>query len=399
MIKYLIYILLFPIGVVGQSISFATVGVQNKSGIDVTVIHTQPGSTIGSISQMTSGIPLDRGQGTTTIFSTTNSDQGSVVVNFPSGYEPTIGGVIYSTGKLHANAWMAFPTTNYNSYSSSATAPNVPTLHFTSVNNGSTDNNMSHVSTETYNDASLGDVFRIRYEGSYKYNVSGINTKIDIYFAKNNNKAILVVLRVFLADGSNIEQIGLSNGSSWLASNLISSVNYTNGQAWEIENEVLAGVQDTLPTQTTTSTGIVNFNNPNNYDYEVIVDVSNMENIFTQSELNYLMYLRMFPNEISSWDYHTMNFYEPDSSDITTYADVFSAYQLYKLGQNFNFTYNNNYVYSQSEKDDIEVNANSLTYHLKYPKSAVRTFKNLDRFYIVSLGKHRRTINSKTITQ
>jgi len=399
MIRWLKILLLFPIGLFAQNITFATVGVQDMSGIEVTVIHSQPGGTIGSITQMTNGIPSDRGQGTSTIFSTTNSDQGSVIVNIPSGYQPSIGGTTYSTGKLHANAWMAFPTTTYNSYNSSASAPNVPTLHFTSVNNGSTDNNMSHVSTETYNDPSLGDVFRIRYEGSYKYNVTGINTKIDIYFTKNNNEEILVVLRQFLADGSNIEQIGLSNGSSWIASNLISSGNYTNGQAWLIENNVQPGISDTLATQTTTLTGTVSFSNPNNYDYEVIVDASNMVNTFTQSEMNYLAYLRMFPNEISSWDYHTMNFYEPDSSDIVTYSDVFSAYQIYNLGQLFNYTYNHNYVYSQSEKDDVEVNANSLTYHLKYPKSAVRTFNNLDRFYIVSLGKHRRTVNSNTITQ
>lgn len=391
--------MVFPLGLFSQNVTFATVGIQDMSGIDVTIIHTQPGGTIGSISQMTSGIPTDRGQGTTTIFASANSDQGSVIVNFPNGYEPEIGGTSYSTGKLHANAWLAFPTTNYNSFASSASAPNVPTLHFTSVNNGSTDNNMSHVSTETYNDPSLGDVFRIRYEGSYRYNVSGINTKIDLYFAKNNNKEILVVLRQFLADGSNQEQIGLSNGSSWLASNIISSTSYSNGNAWSIDNTVLVGVRDTLTTQTTTSTGMLNFNNPNNYDYEVIVDVSNMNNILTESEMNYLMYLRMFPNEITSWDYHTMNFYTLDSSDITTYSDVFSAYQLYKLGQNFGYTYNNNWVYSQSEKDDIESNANSLIYHLKYPKESIRTFNNLNRFYIVSLGKHRRTTNTKTITQ
>ena len=399
MIKYLIYILLFPIGVMAQSISFATVGLQDLSGIKVTVIHNQPGGTLGSISQVSSGIPADRGQGTSTIFSSTNSDQGSVVINFPSGYEPEIGGVSYSTGKLHANAWMAFPTTNYNSYASSASAPNVPTLHFTSVNNGFSDNNMSHVSTETYNDPSLGDVFRIRYEGSHTYNVQGINTKIDIYIPKNSLNSMLVVLRTFVADGSTQEQIGLSDGSSWIASNIISSTTYSSGQAWNIENNVQPGVSDTLPTQTTTSTGTLSFSNPNNYDYEVIVDVSNMVNTFTQSEMNYLAYLRMFPNEISSWDYHTMNFYEIDSSDIVTYADVFSAYQIYKLSQNFNYTYNHNYVYSQSEKDDIEVNANSLTYHLKYPKESIRTFNNLNRFYIVSLGKHRRTTNTKTITQ
>lgn len=392
MIKYLIYILLFPISVVAQSISFATVGVQDKSGIAVTVIHSQPGGTVGTISQMTSGIPADRGQGTSTVFSQSNSDQGSVVITFPSGYEPSIGGTTYSTGKLHANAWMAFPTTTYNSYASSATAPNVPTLHFTSVNNGYTDNNMSHVSTETYTDPSLGDVFRIRYEGSYKYNVSGINTKIDIYFARNNNKEILVVLRLFLADGSNIEQIGLSNGSSWLAQNLISTANYSSGQAWLIDNTVLAGVQDTLATQTTTSTGIVSFSNPNNYDYEVIVDASGMQSYIGTTEMNYLMYMRMFPNEMSSWDFHTCDFNGNNSVD---YIDVVEAYGHYSTSN----PVTENAIYNQSEKDDIEVNATTFNYHTKYPRSDIRTFSNLNRFYIVTLGKHRRTINAKQITQ
>ena len=399
MIKYLIYILLFPVGLIAQNISFATVGVQDMSGIEVEVEHLLPGATTGTISSLTSGIPADRGQGTSTIFSTANSDQGSVVINFPAGYKFTIGSTDYTSGKLHANAWMAFPTTNYNSYASSATAPNVPTLHFTSVNNGYTDNNMSHVSTETYNDASLGDVFRIRYEGSHKYNVSGINTKIDLYFVKNNPKDVIVVLRTFLADGSNIEQIGLSNGSAWLASNMISNATYSNGSAFKINTAVSVAGYTSAGIQTTTSSGTLSFSNPNNYKYRVKVDVSNMNNILTQNEMNYLMYLRMFPDEIASWDYHTMNFYTPDSSDIVTYSDVFSAYQLYKLGQNFNFTYNHNYVYSQAEKDDIEVNANSLMYHLKYPKESVRTFEDLNRFYIVSLGKHRKTINAKEITQ
>jgi hypothetical protein len=395
----LIFILLLSIEGFSQTITFATVGVQDMSGIDVEVEHYVPGGTTGTISSLTNNIPADRGQGTTTIFSTLNSDQGSVVVNFPSGYIPTIGTTTYATAKLHANAWLAFPNTTYNSYNSSASAPNVPTLHFTSVNNGSTDNNMSHTSTETYTDSYWGDVFRIRYEGSYRYNVQGINTKIDLYFPKNNPNKMIVVLRTFLADGSNQEQIGLSNGSTWLASNMITNATYSNGVAFVIDNATSNSVWTSQGTQTTTSTGSVTFSNPNNYQYRVNVDVSGISNQLTQSEMNYLMYLKMFPNEIASWDYHTMNFYEPDSSDIVSYSDIFSAYQLYKLGQNFNFTYNNNWVYSQSEKDDIEVNANSLTYHLKYPKSPIRTFNNLNRFYIVSVGKHRRTTNTNTITQ
>ena len=392
MIKYLIYILLFPVGVVAQSISFATVGLQDLSGIEVTVVHSQPGGPTGTISQLTTGIPIDRGQGTTTVFSTLNSDQGSVVINFPSGYGPMISGVTYTTGKLHANAWMAFPTTNYNSYVSSATAPNVPTLHFTSVNNGSTDNNMSHVSTETYNDASLGDVFRIRYEGSYKYNVQGINTKIDLYFTRNNNKEVLVVLRQFLADGSGIEQIGLSNGSIWIAQNQIGNGSYTNGQAWKIENSLLAGVQDTLVTQTTGPTGMLSFSNPNNYNYDVIVDASNFNSYITKDDLNFLMYKRMFPSSLASWDFHIVDF---DGDEVVGYQDVKEIWWHYDSGN----PVSENAIYNQSEKDDIEVNANSFSYHKKYTRSDVRKFSNIDRFYIVTLGKFRQLTPNKTITQ
>lgn len=390
MIKYLIYILLFPIGVMAQSVSFATVGLQDLSGIDVTVVHYQPGGTLGSISQVSSGIPADRGQGTSTIFSSTNSDQGSVVINFPSGYEPEIGGVSYSSGKLHANAWMAFPTTNYNSYASSASAPNVPTLHFTSVNNGYSDNNMSHVSTETYNDPSLGDVFRIRYEGSYKYNVTGINTKIDIYIPKTTLNSIMVVLRTFLADGSNQEQIGLSDGSSWITSNIISSTTYSSGQAWVIENEVQVGVNDTLITQTTGPSGILLFNNPNNYKYDVIVDASKFKSYITKDDLDFLMYKRMFPSSLYSWDFHIVDF---DGDNNVGYNDIIEVWNHYVSGD----PVVENAIYNQSEKDDIEVNANTFSYHTKYPRSDIRVFTNIDRFYIVTLGKFRQLTPNKEI--
>ena len=394
----LIFILWVSIPTYSQTITFATVGIQDMSGIEVEVEHAIPGGTSGTISTMSS-IPADRGQTSTVIFNTANSDQGTTTVTFPTGYAPVVGSTSYSTATLHANAWLAFGGSTYNSYNSSASQPNVPTLHFTSVDNGSTDNNMSHASTEVYNDPILGDVFRIRYEGSYKYNVSGINTKIDLYFPKNSPATMYVVLREFLADGSNQEQIGLSNGSTWLASNLITNATYTNGAGFTLTSTVAVGSWQSQGTQTTTSTGVVTFSNPNSYQYRVTVDVSNIANTFTESEMNYLMYLRMFPNQTASWDYHTMNFYEADSSNTVTYSDVFSAYTIYKWGQLFNYTYNNNYVYSQSEKDDIEVNANSLTYHLKYPKSAVRTFNNLNRFYIVSLGKHRQTTTTQKMTQ
>ena len=117
-----------------------------------------------------------------------------------------------------------------------------------------------------------------------------------------------------------------------------------------------------------------------------------MQSYIGQTEMNYLMYMRMFPNEMASWDFHTCDF---NGDNVIGYTDVIERYGHYFTGA----AVTENAIYSQSEKDDIEVNATTYTYHTKYPRSDIRTFNNLDRFYIVTLGKHRRTVNSKTITQ
>lgn len=384
-----ILILLVSIGASSQTITFASVGIQDLSGITVEVEHYVPGGTSGIISSLAT-IPADRGQASNVIFSTANSDQGSVLVNFPTGYTYTIGASSYTTGTLHANAWMAFPSSSYNGYSSAASSPNVPTIHFTSVNNGSTDNNMSHVSWETYNDATYGDVFRIRYEGSYKYSVSGINTKIDLYFLKSDPAKCFVVLRTFLADGSNQEQIGLSNGSTWLAANLITNATYASGVGFQITNAVSNSIWVSQGSQVTNSSGSISYSNSNNYSYKVHVDASGMNSTISQTEMNYLMYVRMFPSVMASWDFHTCDF---DGDNLVGYIDILESYGHYSTGAYVT----ENAVYSQSEKDDIEVNATTFTYHTKYPRSGTRTFENLNRFYIVTLGKHRQTSQTQTI--
>jgi hypothetical protein len=144
--------------------------------------------------------------------------------------------------------------------------------------------------------------------------------------------------------------------------------------------------------QTTTSTGAVSFPNPSGWDYRVTVDASGMQSYISQNEMNYLMYMRMFPDEMSSWDFHTCDF---NGDTIMEYTDVIESYGHYITGTSIA----ESAVYNQSEKDDIEVNATTYGYNLKYPRSDRRTFNNLDRFYIVTLGKHRRTVNAKTITQ
>ena len=191
----------------------------------------------GTFAKITSGIPSDRGRGTSVLFSTANTDETSVAITFPSGFSPSYAGTTYSSGHVNANSWFTFGTSSSSGYNGNATSPNQPTIHIGSVDNSSTDNNVSYVSTESYTDATYGDVFRVRYEGNCKYNQTGVNYTWDLYFIKNQSSKQIVVWRTFTADGSNQEVMGISTGSAWLASTLVTSGSFS-GTSWEINTSL-----------------------------------------------------------------------------------------------------------------------------------------------------------------
>ena len=187
----------------------------------------------GTLTKITSGIPSDRGRGTSVLHSTANTDEKSVAITFPSGFSPSYAGTSYSSGHVNANSWFCFGTTSSSGYNGNATSPNQPTIHIGSVDNGSTDNNVSFVSTESYTDGTYGDVFRIRYEGNCKYNQTGVNYVWDLYLIKSQASKQIVVWRTFTADGSNQEVMGISTGSAWMTSTLVTSGSFS-GTSWEI---------------------------------------------------------------------------------------------------------------------------------------------------------------------
>jgi hypothetical protein len=76
-------------------------------------------------------------------------------------------------------------------------------------------------------------VFRVRYEGNCKYNQTGINYVWDLYFIKNQSAKQIVVWRTFTADGSNQEIMGISTGSAWMASILVTAGTFSS-TTWEI---------------------------------------------------------------------------------------------------------------------------------------------------------------------
>ena len=236
--RLLLVFLLFTNTLLGQFTYSGYLYNANGSGannVAVKLYKSTAGATTksGTLTKITSGIPSDRGRGTSVLFSTVNTDETSVAITFPSGFSPSYAGTTYSSGHVNANSWFTFGTSSSSGFNGNATSPNQPTIHIGSVDNGSTDNNVSYVSTESYTDATYGDVFRVRYEGNCKYNQTGVNYTWDLYFIKNQASKQIVVWRTFTADGSNQEVMGISTGSAWLASTLVTSGSFS-GTSWEI---------------------------------------------------------------------------------------------------------------------------------------------------------------------
>jgi hypothetical protein len=214
----------------------------------------------GTLNKITSGIPSDRGRGSSVLHSSLNTDEKSIAITFPSGFSPSYAGTSYSSGHVNANSWFCFGTTSSSGYNGNATSPNQPTIHIGSVDNGSTDNNVSYVSTESYTDGTYGDVFRIRYEGNCKYNQQGVNYIWDLYIIKSNPSKQIVVWRTFTADGSNQEQMGISTGSAWMASSLVTAGTFAS-TSWEINTTSTTTVSSTIldATTYTNSSGYYSF--------------------------------------------------------------------------------------------------------------------------------------------
>ena len=272
----------------------------------------------GTLAKITSGIPSDRGRGTSVLFSTVNTDETSVAITFPSGFSPSYAGTTYSSGHVNANSWFTFGTSSSSGFNGNATSPNQPTIHIGSVDNGSTDNNVSYVSTESYTDATYGDVFRVRYEGNCKYSQTGVNYTWDLYFIKNQASKQIVVWRTFTADGSNQEVMGISTGSVWLASTLVTSGSFS-GTSWEINTSSSTTTSSTSldATVNTNSSGYYSFSRTTvaGDQFTIQVDVPTRIQAYTTSDIQAVSNIVLEKTTITGLSYHMFDV--NDDSKIT----------------------------------------------------------------------------------
>jgi hypothetical protein len=375
-------LILLPLNVLAQTITLTPIGTQDVSGIPVTVEHFTTGGLNGTVQTQTAYIPADRGAGGTTVFNSPNSDEASTAITFPAGFTPTIGATIYTQGHVNSNSWFGFGTTSSSGFQGSATNPNVPTIHITSVDNGSTDNNMSKVSTETYTDGTWGDVFRVRYEGNCRYNQSGVNVIWDLYFVKTQPTVFYVVMRAFTADGSNQEQMGISSGTVWLGVNYITTTSYAPGTAFRFTSSLTQGNWATISTQNTNAAGQVTVSNPSNKQYRVTVNVSQKFHSITDFSLIYMMFMKGNLGPLQDWDFYTC---DCDNSTVFDWGDINFCYTLLRTN-----SLHNKYIFTQAEKTAIESNPNT-NYYSTYPPTQVRTVDNQNQFYIMGTGIHNAT--------
>jgi hypothetical protein len=261
----------------------------------------------GTLSKITSNIPSDRGRGTSVLHSTANTDEKSIAITFPSGFSPSYAGTSYSSGHVNANSWFTFGTTSSSGYNGNATSPNQPTIHIGSVDNGSTDNNVSYVSTESYTDGIYGDVFRIRYEGNCKYNQQGVNYIWDLYIIKSTPSKQIVVWRTFTADGSNQEQMGISTGSAWMASSLVTAGTFTS-TSWEINTTSTTTVSSTSldATSYTNSSGYYSFSRTTvaGDQFTIQIDAPTRIQAYTTSDIQAVSNIILGKTLITGLSYH-----------------------------------------------------------------------------------------------
>ena len=373
---------LLPIGLFAQTITLTPIGTQDVSGIPVTVEHFTAGGLNGTVQSQTAYIPADRGAGSTTVFSSANADEASAAITFPAGFTPTVGTTIYTQGHVNSNSWFGFGTTSSSGFQGSATNPNIPTIHITSVDNGSTDNNMSKVSTETYTDGTWGDVFRVRYEGNCLYHQGGVNVIWDLYFVKTQPEVFYVVMRAFTTDASNQEQMGISSGTAWLGVNYITTTSYAAGTAFRFTSSTSQGGWSTISTQNTNATGQVVVSNPTNKQYKVTVNTSQKFHPVTDFSLIYMMFMKGNLGPLQDWDFYTC---DCNNSATFDWEDINFCYTLLKSS-----SLHNKYIFTQVEKTTIESNPNT-NYYNTYSPTQVRTIENQNQFYIMGTGVHNAT--------
>lgn len=379
------YFLFLSSAVFGQVITISTIDGRIPQGIPVTVEHFVPGQTgytQGSVPyayESTSGTSLTLGDDQT-------------IANLPIGFTFNYWGTNFTTVNICSNGWISFTNTGGDIVGGS---PN------NTVRNGIHANAMDLFPISGYfvRYQTTGSPPNRRFIVSYHigyYNcrtTTTLFTDFQIVLSETTNTIRINLLsHPGCASLSSLQGISNSNnsqiittpgrnGSNWSGTSN-SSVLFTpfvQSSAWITQGTILTNTQ-----------GNSSFSNPQNYTFRATINSSQYSNTIIESDLNYLLFMKTFPSEMRGWDFYTCDI---NSDSTTNYFDITTAWNIFWN----NSTLNQNLVFSNAEKLDIEQNSTSPNYYLTRPLSHTRTFENTSLIWIVSKGKHRTTTTASKI--
>jgi hypothetical protein len=360
------YFLFLSSVVFGQVITISTIDGRIPQGIPVTVEHFVPGQTgytQGSVPyayESTSGTSLTLGDDQT-------------ISNLPIGFTFNYWGTNFTTVNICSNGWISFTNTGGDIVGGS---PN------NTVRNGIHANAMDLFPISGYfvryqtTGSQPNRRFIVSYHIGY-YNcrtTTTLFTDFQIVLSETTN-----TVRINLLSHPGCASLSSLQGISNSDNSQIITTPGRNGSTWIPQGTILTNTQ-----------GNSSFSNPQNYTFRATINSSQYSNTIIESELNYLLFMKTFPSEMRSWDFYTCDI---TSDSTTNYFDIKSAWNIFWN----NSTLNQNLVFSNAEKLDIEQNSTLPNYYLTRPLSHTRTFENTSLIWIVSKGKHRTTTTASKI--
>ena len=374
-------LVLFPFFAFGQTITLSPIGNADVSNIPVTVEHYVNYVPNHAIAAATYNPVSTAG---TSVGLSDDSNVGP----FNIGFNFEFYGQTFSQFRICTNGFITFGNT-----SGSYTPGSFPNA-----------NQPNGVVAAYWTDLYPSSGYYMRYQtvGTAPNRQLIVSAHLTYY----SNRNAWVDYQIILFEGTNKVQTTITS-QGWTPSATQGVENHTgtlaatppgrnmapfNGAGTTYEYTPMAAVQgwETQGTTNTNASGNVTFANTSNWPYRVTINTSSKTNTLVEQDLVYMMYRKMFPLTISSWDFYTGDL---NGDNVLAFDDLTQCYWSWQ-----NSTALPTYIFTAGEKTAIESNP-TTSYNLTYPPLNTRTISNENVFYIVGKGKHQTTINTLTKIQ
>ena len=364
----ILLLLLLPLSVAGQTITLTPIGSQDVSGIPVTVEHQ---ITTGNGTTSVRIFRTHFGNGNTSQYQNWPMSRSEMDRCFNTAWSAT---TLWWSGSMNATSSLEFY--NYTTLTNAgASVPSGGDYYATEVT-------FTMVAAET---------------GTYSFGIASDDGS-DLWIGSTS------VIEYYGGKGVGPYKYGTYNMIAGQQYNVIVRMQeYSGGDGlvlvwkrpsqstWSLQTNEIGVASTSWVSQGTKNTNVSGqavWTNANSRPYRVTINTTNKFHTITTADMNYMMFMKAGLGTFGSWDYYTC---DCNNSSTFNWDDINFCYMLWTN----NFLHNK-YIFTQAEKDAIELNPNTNYYNTYFP-SQNRTIQNQNRFFIMGTGKHRTTTTTQII--